>query len=208
MKRSRNALVHGVYSSDIILPWEKSEDFHELLNGLRDEYRPVGTSECQIVFDLAVLYWKKARANRQTQVLLRQNPVGVQIVESGKRTTNGICAHLDGKRAVEKEYSDARSKKWQLLGRVLTDSTMSGKKKKRILRKVEELEQTLLAAPPREDHDLSSLVEELARDLEIPARLDGFIDRTFQRLVALKELKRLYASPVLISDTTEGRESE
>ena len=58
---NKNALVHGVYSSDIVLPWEKAEDFNELLKGIRLDFMPNGTTEDDIVFEIAVLHWKKRR---------------------------------------------------------------------------------------------------------------------------------------------------
>ena len=93
-QQNKNALHHGLYSSDFILPSEKAEDFYELLNGVREDLTPQGTIENRIIVDLTHLFWKKARVNRLTQLLIRQTPVAAQIVASGKRTIKGICAHL------------------------------------------------------------------------------------------------------------------
>lgn len=49
-KGNRNALAHGVHSSDVILPWEREEDFEELLEGVRRDFQPVGTTENEFVF--------------------------------------------------------------------------------------------------------------------------------------------------------------
>ncbi len=76
------------------MPSEKAEDFYELLNGVREDLTPQGTIENRIIVDLTHLFWKKARVNRLTQLLIRQTPVAAQIVASGKRTIKGICAHL------------------------------------------------------------------------------------------------------------------
>ena len=81
-KKSKNALEHGFYSSDIILPWEKSEDFFELLNGSRAQLDPEGTIEDEIVFDYAILRWKKRRLNRIMQLALLQNPFAAEVEES------------------------------------------------------------------------------------------------------------------------------
>ena len=92
-KKSKNALLHGVYSSDLIFPWEKLEDFLELLNGVRADLDPKGTLENEIVFDLACLRWKKRRLNRFMQLTLLQNPFAAEVEESGKRSVEGIRTH-------------------------------------------------------------------------------------------------------------------
>ena len=57
----KDALVHGLYSSDIVLPSENQQEFDALLEGYREEYRPDGPSEEDAVFDLVCLEWKKRR---------------------------------------------------------------------------------------------------------------------------------------------------
>ena len=94
-QRPKNALVHGVYASDVILPWEKRQSFYDLLNGLRRDYQPNGTFEDDIVFDMALQFWKKRRANRTLQLALLQSPFAAQIEESGKHSVEGIRNHLD-----------------------------------------------------------------------------------------------------------------
>jgi len=101
-RKLKNALVHGVYSSDLILPWEKAEDFIELLNGLRRDFQPIGMSEDLAIFDKACAYWKKFRMQRVNQVALHQNAIAAQIEESGKRGVNGIRSHLDRVRSKKK----------------------------------------------------------------------------------------------------------
>ena len=58
---SKNALTHGFYAADVVLPWENQQEFDQLLRALQDEYCPDGVSEEIMVFDLASLYWKKRR---------------------------------------------------------------------------------------------------------------------------------------------------
>lgn len=59
-KPSKNALSHGFYADEIVLPWEKQQEFDDLHEALRDEYCPDGVSEEAAVFDLASLHWKNA----------------------------------------------------------------------------------------------------------------------------------------------------
>ena len=207
--RIKNALVHGIYSSDIVLPWEKCEDFDKLLKGLREDFSPQGTTENRIVFDLALLYWKKARVNRLTQFLVRQSPPGAQIAASGKRTTKSLCAHFDVRRIDETPDFDVPMKQVESLKSLIIEegNNLPEEVKNRHLEKVLSAQKVIAdlrsaMAGPAETvmaGDLSSLLGELAKSTELEARLDGMIDRTIQRLVAAKELKRVYAPAVLIA---------
>ena len=38
----KNALTHGIYAQDIVLPWEIEQDFVDLYEGLRNEFEPDG----------------------------------------------------------------------------------------------------------------------------------------------------------------------
>jgi hypothetical protein len=59
--KSKNALIHGIYSRDVILSFESREDFETLLSDLRDEWRPDGCIENEVVFHVAQLRWQKRR---------------------------------------------------------------------------------------------------------------------------------------------------
>jgi hypothetical protein len=63
-----NALSHGLYSKDVVLPWESQSDFEALLEDLRSEWRPNGRSEEEAVFDLAYLAWLKSRLRKWAYV--------------------------------------------------------------------------------------------------------------------------------------------
>lgn len=62
--RKKNALTHGIYGKDILLPWESREEFEKLLAELRDEFQPSGRMENEIVFDVAHLRWQKYRVHQ------------------------------------------------------------------------------------------------------------------------------------------------
>jgi hypothetical protein len=52
-------LVHGLYTKDVLLPWDDREEFAALHSGLKLEFFPSGTSEEACVLDLAQLHWQK-----------------------------------------------------------------------------------------------------------------------------------------------------
>src|SRR5215211_2068068 len=59
--KTKNALTHGVYSSEIVLPGESEEDFIELFNAFRGELNPGTALEEEAVLDLTRLHWLKRR---------------------------------------------------------------------------------------------------------------------------------------------------
>ena len=54
----KNALSHGAYTDDFVLPWENEQDFVDLHKGLRIELEPDGPSEEEAVLGVAGLYWR------------------------------------------------------------------------------------------------------------------------------------------------------
>ena len=81
-KRPKNALSHGVYSSDIVLPWENEKQFNDLHQALREEYYPEGVSEELAVLELAGLHWKRRRLNIGTQLAFRGQPDANALAEA------------------------------------------------------------------------------------------------------------------------------
>jgi hypothetical protein len=65
---SRNAAKHGLLTKDIVITTrankEDQTEFDALLDGLREDYTPIGFVEDLLVRELAVSYWKSARALR------------------------------------------------------------------------------------------------------------------------------------------------
>lgn len=64
---NKNALSHGVYSKDVVLPFESQSDFEALVDDLRKEWHPNGRSEEEAVFDLAYVAWLKWRVRKWAQ---------------------------------------------------------------------------------------------------------------------------------------------
>src|SRR2546427_11432652 len=65
---SRNAAKHGLLIKDIVITTrankENQTEFDELLDELRDSYKPSGIVEDLLVREMVVSYWKSARALR------------------------------------------------------------------------------------------------------------------------------------------------
>jgi hypothetical protein len=56
-----NALKHGLFFKDVLLPGESRSAYRSLLDGLRDYWHPVGTQESVEVEKLAVVTWRQRR---------------------------------------------------------------------------------------------------------------------------------------------------
>src|SRR4051812_1210622 len=60
-KSSRNSIQHGIFSKAVLLPGESKVEFDALLSGLRDDFRPLGAFEDNLVEMLAVTRWRQRR---------------------------------------------------------------------------------------------------------------------------------------------------
>jgi hypothetical protein len=92
---SKNALSHGAYSRQVVLPWEDEQDFNDLYEELREELSPNGRSEEEAVFDLACLHWKKRRLNIGSQLaFLRDRDISA-LTDAGRRNgSEGIAEYF------------------------------------------------------------------------------------------------------------------
>jgi hypothetical protein len=89
-RANKNALAHGVFATDIVLPWENGEEFVALHNALRDELDPQGVSESETVLGLAGLHWKKRRLNIGSALSYRRHPDAGALTEAGKQGWTGV----------------------------------------------------------------------------------------------------------------------
>ena len=78
-----NALVHGLYASDIVMPWESTEDFEKLWRDLKEEWLPIGRQEYETVLSLAHMNWLKHRLMRTTQIAFRRDPFLSELQKQG-----------------------------------------------------------------------------------------------------------------------------
>jgi hypothetical protein len=69
---SKNALIHGIYASDILLPDESEEHFDELYQKLRSDLNPESPLEEEAVLDVVRFYWLKRRAIKAAKGNYRQ----------------------------------------------------------------------------------------------------------------------------------------
>jgi hypothetical protein len=82
--RSKNALKHGVFSRELILPGESRKEYELLLLGLEQEYSPSGPSEIYLVNQLASLLWRERRLQVYGQAKLEKR---VRAIENNNEVT-------------------------------------------------------------------------------------------------------------------------
>ena len=92
--RSRNALVHGLYAKDVLLPWDAKDDFEKLHADLRAEFMPHGRAEEETVLDLTFLHWHKQTLWRMWQTAVLKDPFTLDILETKRKSWSGIRKRL------------------------------------------------------------------------------------------------------------------
>ena len=72
---SKNALIHGIYASDILLPDESEEGLTQLYQTLRSDLNPESPLEEETVLDIVRLHWLKRRAIKAAKGNYSERPV-------------------------------------------------------------------------------------------------------------------------------------
>ena len=211
-QKNRNSLVHGVYSSDVVLPWERAEDFYELLEGIRLDFKPNGAAEDDIVFEIAVLHWKKRRINRALQLTFLENNSVAEIEKSGKRSVRGIRRFLKAQGVAqsreEEQFTAAvmsLSESVSSLAEVANQEKVSGKFQanlRSLISTIAELQPALDSHVKNEESAKSPVagkfsagsfgLDSIPHACEIEERLDALIEKKIKRLVVLREFQRQY----------------
>jgi hypothetical protein len=222
--RKKNAITHGIYGKDILLPWESREEFEKLLAELQDEFQPSGRMENEIVFDVAHLRWQKYRVHQMWIAAAYGDPFVSDLIEIGQKSWAGMRNHL------KCEAKDRRMIT-VLLDKLFLEHTAEAAKTLAELIQTGKLTDSATKTSVTRSREANALVN-VTKDFAIPlieafkdrpntedsvrrtyspeylepvirleAMIDARIDKALARLVNLKEYKRLAGtySPSLIS---------
>ena len=104
MKRAKkqNALKHGAYSRELMLPGEKMRDYEALGAELNEEWAPEGATERGLVERLVALYWRKQRLDRYEYSKLQQRVDEIQ-------RKNWVSRHRQNLKNLGPEFNSAAS---------------------------------------------------------------------------------------------------
>ena len=126
-----NAMKHGLKSEQMVLPWERQEDFEHLQKSLLDEYRPQNTTQRELVNMLFLTFWRMRRAGVAENAII-QNEYERLSSQSPDRTLRmgddeirkeiDNCAnHLANIAQAEKLYSEHGAAAYEEIGGLLTE---------------------------------------------------------------------------------------
>jgi hypothetical protein len=207
---SKNALTHGFYATDVVLPWENQQEFDDLLRRYWDDYCPDGVSEEAAVFDLASLHWKKRRLEAGLQQALQKQrdfdtstkdwDLGAAI-ESQSNAVQHVCTMI--LKHLEQLYKPVEAN---------ADSQTVDLDKLTVLAKELNIVSTSFVVPSLQFAERMKLdqMEQayqphiMEKELKIQAELDRRIEKVLKRLVMAKEFKRLYPAKSVKANQIEA----
>jgi hypothetical protein len=211
--RSRNALVHGLYAKDVLLPWDSKEDFEKLHEDLKAEFSPHGRAEEEAVLDLATLHWQKHTLWRMRQLAVLKDPFTGDILETERKSWSGIRKCLRAAAREERTLVGALESGTaaQLLAQITRlrkqmGATSDTEEVKRVEEKMIAVLRTLsdhvlpllerLRQGPNAEQafDKAYSVDSLEKVIRLEAAVDARIGKVLARLVGLKEFKRTPAA--------------
>jgi hypothetical protein len=210
--RQKNALAHGIYGKDILLPWKSREEFEALLTDLRNEFQPDGRMENETVFDIAHLRWQKCRLHQMHIAAAHRDPFVSDLVDSGKKSWAGMRSFLQEDARTARMFADLLPAVFleqvkegaQVLAKAIKEGKFTSPKdqidrtnafvnvtKNFTLPLIEAFE----ARPtPGDSLRRTYSPEYLEPIIRLEAMIDARIDKALGRLVSLKEYKRVAAT--------------
>jgi hypothetical protein len=161
------AMKHGGYSNTTLLPNEDAKAFKKLHDDLRNELLPTGPLEEDIVLSIARLLWRK------------QNMSTYRAVEWAQKELERIHARYGP------SYLPPLGQDYRSAAEIESDDNAREEELKAVTHDAEAF---------IEMRDLVT-IERLYEDLEIINRLDSLIDRALKRLLMVRGVKSISASP-------------
>jgi hypothetical protein len=231
---NKNALTHGLYSKDVVLPWESQNDFEMLFKDFREEWKPKGRSQMEAVWDLTTYTWTKRRIIKGSQLAFSGSTVPEEL-KSGETSWDDILEHLamipkqaaGANISVNKFISNLdgvfemiRTAKDNAEGKDVQEHlqqmqyqvmTLIEKTKTELIPNVNALVEIMQES--RNRFEQAYRPEEFDKQLDLVAKTDARIEKTLRRLTSLKVFQRveseasLQTQSVLESPSTVPDES-
>ena len=210
--RSRNALVHGLYAKDILLPWDSKDEFERLHAELKVEFMPHGRAEEETILDLALLHWQKHTLWRMRQTAVLKDPFTQDILETERKSWSGIRKRLRSRakseRTVLGAFAAEQAKMFSEIAQMRNEMEAASDEQEvrlitekigSLLRMLRDHGFPILQASqqgPNAEQAFDSTYdpEGLEKIVRLEALLDARIAKVLARLVGLKEFKRMPAA--------------
>jgi hypothetical protein len=198
--KNQNALTHGIYSKQLMLPGEKRSEYDALHAAHFQEWTPDGVTKHCLVFDLTNLRWKRMRMDRYLQIKLRQQVEKVRVDNIARsqltylKSLSGNFSNADGVEAV-KEILDRLDpayaciiEKW-VPHENCKEPTKWGQEIGKYLWKLKANE------PLKGDNLFAEIVEPTLTEKEMALleRIDEEIEKTINRLMKVKAAKQVFS---------------
>lgn len=193
--KNKNAVKHGVYSSEGVLPWESQEDFDALVKELRQTYPPVGLLEEENIRDIARLKLRKRRVGAAYDQAVALNSIGKQAAAAIKEGPDALTvliskgAELSGLSSVEvvrRIKEQLRQQGIPMPGAVPPPGSAPPEEQATFSTTITQVHEFLSRL-----HGLPEMDETLKRE----AAIDAQIDKAMGRMALLREFRRQYGAP-------------
>jgi hypothetical protein len=197
--KKRNALKHGAYSDEIMLPGEKRADYDALSTATFEEWAPEGVTEQCLVADLVGLRWRKWRMERYDQIRLQQRTDKVRLENEYNRHRKNLknlgteFSKTDSIEATEKIFERLSPLYAEIIMGWIPrdkckDPTQWGQEIGKFL-------SSLKPDEPLEGLDLFAAIvnpDSMETEISRSDRLDEAIDRKIKRLMQVKTAKQIF----------------
>jgi hypothetical protein len=90
----KNALSHGAYAQDTVLPSESMDDFVALHKALQTDLESDGVAEEEVLLGMAGLYWKRRRLESWASLAYRGHPNAPALTKAGESGWSGVEEYL------------------------------------------------------------------------------------------------------------------
>ncbi len=199
MGKHLNALRHGIYSKNKILPGERHEDFMTLLNGIRLDLRPQGTMQDATASNIAGLFWRRRRLgplflfNVNAQVRPEAEKSGKRRVEKEREKVSLTTEVVDLFEALASLADESKKNNVSL--------AKAGANLRYVLRKLEKLRPTIVAATKFVDEgkQIDRAFKRFRLACEQDARLAAQVTKEMQSMIVLKEYDRQYGQDSIVN---------
>ena len=181
-KRSKNALTHGIYAEEIVLPWEDPKDLMKLRDDIWKTTQPEDRLQEETALGVVRLMWLKRRLMRTSQLVYYRDP---QCATSEAKDWDGLLASMTSA-AIEK-------------GNLSGETKEALEKLKQATEKLGDLNKTLVPGhnqpgPPKEAFDAA---QEALRDAKFCSKI--LTEQVFPRLCKLEEVDK--SQPITVYET-------